>query len=138
LEGIAREETEGIAGLLPEENALPALPKKLFQKTRKTPLSTLDTTKGCIAQCLTVYRQRSRKGEKPMLVEKKRLGVEELEAQVAFELPERELPAALLRIVLLSGNVYNIRIQNVSIDTAVQLCAALLSLGFVQKCVVRQ
>jgi hypothetical protein len=72
-----------------------------------------------------------------MLVEKKRLGVEELEAQAAFELPERELPG-LLTIVLLNGNRFNIRIKNVSINTAVQLCAALLSLGFVQVCRVQQ
>lgn len=68
-----------------------------------------------------------------MLAEKKRLGVEELESQVAFELPERELPAKI-DITLIDGDVVTINVRNVDVDVILQLCAVLLSVGVIQRC----
>ena len=68
-----------------------------------------------------------------MVDEKRALSVEELEAQAAFELPERELPA-LIRIVLLNGNVIPVRVRLQDINVFLQLCAALVAVGVIQKC----
>lgn len=38
-----------------------------------------------------------------MLVEKKRLSLEDIEAQTALELPEREIMGGLVTVVLLNG-----------------------------------
>ena len=67
------------------------------------------------------------------MAEKKRLGVEELESQVAFELPERELPTKFL-ITLIDGDVITINVRDVDVDVVLQLCAVLLSAGVIQRC----
>jgi hypothetical protein len=83
--------------------------------------------------------RRSRKGEEPMLDEKKRLSLEELEDQVAFELPERELPALLI-IKTVTGDIFRIRIHNVSIPVAVNLCVFALNVlsQFINVCRIQQ
>ena len=69
-----------------------------------------------------------------MLVDEKRaLSVEELEAQAAFELPERELPA-LIRIVLLNGDVVPIRVRLRGVNVILNLCAVLVGVGVIQRC----
>jgi hypothetical protein len=74
-----------------------------------------------------------------MLAEKSRLGVAELEAQAAFVLPERELPALLI-IKTHLGDVFRISIKNVSIPVAVNLCVFLLNVAsqFVNVCRIQQ
>jgi hypothetical protein len=74
-----------------------------------------------------------------MLDEKKRLSVEELEGQVAFELPERELPA-LLVIKTVTGDIFRISIKNVSINAALNLCVFALNVlsQFINVCRVQQ
>lgn len=69
-----------------------------------------------------------------MLVDEKRaLSVEELEAQAAFELPERELPA-LIRIILVTGDVIPVRVRLRDVNVFLQLCAVLIAAGVVQRC----
>ena len=68
-----------------------------------------------------------------MLVEKKPLSLEELEAEAAFELPERELPA-LIRIVLLNGDVIPIRVRLRDVNVILNLCAVLVGVGVIQRC----
>lgn len=71
-----------------------------------------------------------------MLMEKKTLGVEDLEAQTALELPERELP--LVTVVLtnvLSNNTVTIDVRNVNV--AAQICAGVLNSGNVT-CEIQQ
>jgi hypothetical protein len=63
-----------------------------------------------------------------MLTEKKPLSVEELEAQTALELPERETPATVI-IGCLSLCSGRIRIPNVGVDVAAQICAAVGALN---------
>jgi hypothetical protein len=80
-----------------------------------------------------------------MLMEKKTLTFEEIEGQTALALPERETPATVV-IGCLAVCVGQIRIQNVSVDVAAQICAAvevlnvtLLGLSGTQlSCTIRQ
>ncbi len=61
-----------------------------------------------------------------MLPEKRALSVEEIEAQTALELPEREMP--LVTIVIgnvLSGNEVDVTVRNV--DVAANVCANILN-----------
>jgi hypothetical protein len=77
--------------------------------------------------------------------EKKALPLEQIDGQVAIELPERETPATVV-IGCLAVCVGQIQIRNVSVDVAAQVCAAvqvlnvtLLSLTGTQlSCTVRQ
>jgi len=62
------------------------------------------------------------------LLEKKPLGVEEIEAQTAMELPERETPATVV-IGCLAACVGQIQIKNVDVDVAAQVCAAIQALN---------
>ena len=59
-----------------------------------------------------------------MAIEKKQLSFEDIEAQMALELPERETPVlVLLTCLICIGNVrIPIRIEDVNV--ALQLCAA--------------
>ncbi len=57
-----------------------------------------------------------------MLLEKKPLSVEEIEAQTALELPERETPVTVV-IGCLALCVGQIIVRDVDVDAAVQLCA---------------
>lgn len=69
-----------------------------------------------------------------MLVDEKRVpSVEELEAQAAFELPERELPA-LIKVILVTGDVIPVRVRLRDVNVFLQLCAVLIAAGVVQKC----
>jgi hypothetical protein len=62
--------------------------------------------------------------------EKKILSVQELEAQTALELPERETPALVTIICLVCGvNVGPITVTVQNVQIAAQVCAALLSTG---------
>jgi len=62
-----------------------------------------------------------RKGDRTMLLEKKRLSVEDLEAQAALELPDREM-LALIRIGnIVTHDFIDVNVQNVNV--AVQVCA---------------
>jgi hypothetical protein len=80
-----------------------------------------------------------------MLAEKKVLTFEEIEAQAALALPERETPATVI-IGCLAVCVGQIKIQNVSVDVAAQVCAAVQALnvtllgltGTQLSCTVRQ
>jgi Mg/Co/Ni transporter MgtE len=63
-----------------------------------------------------------------MLAEKRALSIEELEAQTALELPARETPATVV-IGCLAVCIGQIRIQNVSVDVAAQVCAAVQALN---------
>jgi hypothetical protein len=78
-----------------------------------------------------VGEQRRRK--RLMLAEKKPLSLEELEAQAAIELPERELPA-LIKIVLLNGDVIPIRVRLRDVNVILNLCAVLVGVGVIQRC----
>jgi hypothetical protein len=69
-----------------------------------------------------------------MLVDEKRaLSLEELDAQVAFELPERELPA-LIKIVLVTGDVIPVRVRLRDVNVFLNLCAQLIAIGAIQAC----
>ncbi len=57
-----------------------------------------------------------------MLLEKKALSPEVLEAQTALELPERETPVTVV-IGCLALCVGQITIRNVDVDVAAQICA---------------
>ena len=73
-----------------------------------------------------------------MLVDEKRaLSLEELDSQVAFELPERELPA-LIKIILINGNVLPVRIRLKNVNVFLGLCAQLIAIGAIQNCKVEQ
>ena len=63
-----------------------------------------------------------------MLAEKQPLTLAEIQAQSALELPEREVPATVV-IGCLAVCVGQIRIQNVSVDVAAQICAAVQALN---------
>ena len=58
-----------------------------------------------------------------MIAEKRVLSIEELEAQTALELPERETPATVV-IGCLAVCVGQITIRDVTVDVAAQICAA--------------
>ncbi len=69
-----------------------------------------------------------------MLVDEKRaLSLEELDSQVAFELPERELPA-LIKIILINGDVIPVRVKLRDVNVFLNLCAVLVGVGVIQKC----
>lgn len=55
-----------------------------------------------------------------MLLEKKRLGVEDLEAQTALELPDREM-----MVLVIIGNSFNdfVEVNVTNVNLAVQICA---------------
>jgi hypothetical protein len=80
-----------------------------------------------------------------MLTEKRMLTSDLIDAQAALELPERETPATVV-IGCLAVCVGQIRIQNVSVDVAAQVCAAVQALnvtllgltGTQLSCTVRQ
>jgi hypothetical protein len=63
-----------------------------------------------------------------VLAEKKPLSVEELETQMALELPERETPATVVIgcLAVCSGRI---RIPNVTVEMAAQVCAAVQALN---------
>ncbi len=68
-----------------------------------------------------------------MLAEKKMLSLEEIEAQTALELPDRELP--LVTIILtnvLTGIDVTITVSD--IDLALQLCAQLVAVDSPLQC----
>jgi hypothetical protein len=58
-----------------------------------------------------------------MLLEKKRLSLDEIEAQTALELPAREMLALITVVItnLLNNLSVSVRVQNV--NAAVQVCA---------------
>ena len=58
-----------------------------------------------------------------MAIEKKRLSVEEIEAQTALELPDRETPVTVV-IGCLAVCVGQIQIRDVDVDVTAQICAA--------------
>jgi hypothetical protein len=59
-----------------------------------------------------------------MLAEKKALSLEEIEAQTAFELPERATPVlVLLTCLVCIGNV-TVRLRIEDVNVAAQVCAA--------------
>ena len=63
-----------------------------------------------------------------MLLEKQPLSIEELEAQTAFELPERDMTLVTVVITnLLNNNTVTVTLRN--IDVAVQLCANVIGTG---------
>ncbi|MEA2282949.1 MAG: hypothetical protein QOK21_3556 [Solirubrobacteraceae bacterium] len=64
-----------------------------------------------------------------MLAEKAAITVEELEAQTALELPERDQLALVNVFItnLLNNNTVTVTVQNVNV--AAQICAALLATG---------
>ena len=63
-----------------------------------------------------------------MLAEKKALSLEELEAQAAFELPDRDMMLVTIVITNVLNNVtVDIDVRN--IDIAAQICAALVNTG---------
>jgi hypothetical protein len=69
-----------------------------------------------------------------MLVDEKRaLSLEELDSQVAFELPERELPVRI-KIILINGNVLPVRIRVGDVTTFLNLCLQLVAIGAIQDC----
>lgn len=80
-----------------------------------------------------------------MSATKQMLTVEDLESQVALELPERETPATVV-IGCLALCVGQIRIMNVTVEVAAQVCAAVQALnvtllgvsGTQLSCTVRQ
>lgn len=57
-----------------------------------------------------------------MLAEKKQLTFEEIEAQTALKLPERETPATAV-ITCLAVCIGSIRISNISVSVANGVCA---------------
>jgi hypothetical protein len=57
-----------------------------------------------------------------MLAEKKALTLDDIEAQTALELPERETPVTVI-ITCLALCVGQITIRNVSVDVAANICA---------------
>ena len=63
-----------------------------------------------------------------MVTEKRALSIEELEAQTALELPERETPVTVI-IGCLAVCVGRITIQNVSVDVAATVCAGIQALN---------
>jgi hypothetical protein len=73
------------------------------------------------------------------------LTTDELDSQVALELPERETPATVV-IGCLAVCVGQIRIQNIDVNVAAQVCAAVQALnvtllgltGTQLSCVIRQ
>jgi hypothetical protein len=72
-----------------------------------------------------------------MLTAKRALSVEELDAQTAVELPERE--TMLVTVVignLLSGNTVTIDVRNVNV--AAQICAAVLAQDTPVTCEIQQ
>jgi len=76
---------------------------------------------------------------------KRVLSVEELDSQMALELPERETPATVV-IGCLAVCVGQIKIQDVDVEVAAQICAAVQALnvtllgltGTVLSCRIRQ
>ena len=75
------------------------------------------------------------------MVGKRMLALEELEAQTVLELPTRETPATVI-IGCLAVCVGQIRIQNVDVDVANQICIAVNALvlagGVDLECTVRR
>ncbi len=79
-----------------------------------------------------------------MITEKQMLTLDDIDALSTFELPARETPATVV-IGCLALCVGQIRIQNVSVDVAVQICAAVEALnvtlgtfGVQLSCTIRQ
>ena len=68
-------------------------------------------------------------------MEKKLLSIEELEAQTALELPDREM-MALVTIVLITGDIVTIDVKNVQVGF--NICAALVAAVAVIDCDVDQ
>jgi hypothetical protein len=69
-----------------------------------------------------------------MLVDEKRaLSLEELDAQVAFELPEREVPDTI-RIILINGNVLPVQVRARDVNVFLNLCAQLVAILAIQRC----
>jgi hypothetical protein len=62
-----------------------------------------------------------------MLMEKQRLGVEELESQVALELPKRDMLALVNVVITNVLNNLTIAVQNNNV--AVQVCAVVQALN---------
>jgi len=65
--------------------------------------------------------------------EKAELALDELDAQVAVELPERAAPA-LLVITLITGDIITITLRNVDVNVAANVCAQLLTRDAVLDC----
>ena len=66
-----------------------------------------------------------------MLAEKRPLSTEEIEAQTALELPERDM-MALVTIVLVTGDIVTIDVRNV--DVAFNICAQIIASESVLDC----
>jgi hypothetical protein len=64
-----------------------------------------------------------------MLLEKKRLTLEELEAQTALELPEREMMALVTVIITNLLNNLSIEVDVRNNNVAVQVCAVVTALS---------
>lgn len=63
-----------------------------------------------------------------MISEKKLLSMEDVDSQMALELPERETPATVV-IGCLALCVGQIQIKNVNVEIAAQVCAAVQALN---------
>ena len=64
---------------------------------------------------------------------KKLLSMEELDSQVALELPDREM-MALINLVLITGDIRILNLRNVDVEVALNICAVLLAAGVAQQC----
>jgi hypothetical protein len=72
-----------------------------------------------------------------MLVEKKMLSDVDLDSQVAFELPDREMLLVTIVITnLLNNNTVTVTLRN--IDIAAQVCAAVLASPAPLDCTILQ
>ncbi len=76
------------------------------------------------------------KGEYIMLAEKKMLNLEEIEAQMALELPDREMLALVTVVITDFLDVGDITIQNININAAVQLCAQVIAVDSDVSCTI--
>jgi hypothetical protein len=63
-----------------------------------------------------------------MAIEKKQLSFEDIEAQTALELPDRETLATVI-IGCLAVCIGQIQIKNVDVEVAAQVCAAVQALN---------
>ena len=68
-----------------------------------------------------------------MVAEKKRLTVDDIEAQTALELPERETPQTVI-VQCLAICIGQIVLRNITVDVAATICAQLqaITVGGVQ------
>ncbi len=71
-----------------------------------------------------------------MSLEKKTLSLEEIEAQTAMELPDREM-MALIDITIVTGDVVTIELRNVSVAAAANICAQIITSESVLDCNAR-